>query len=186
MVKTDLSDAFDGVFGDERGDNDGRSDVHAHADDGGPVRADWHIALDDEDVGPLTLAEVGRHVESGHVDPTTRVWRKGMNEWVAAGDVAEIDALFAAPPIPTQARRSTKTATTDRKNKAAFSARARSDRWIGSPRRKAPQRIGFLRTWKQFDRRSTAAPTRTHRYRRLRRHRMRAPVEAGRGRGRCR
>ena len=88
-MKLELSDAFDAVFAKKHGD----------ADDG-PARAVWHVELDGVEAGPLTLAELGRYVEAGRVDPSTLVWRDGFRDWRPAGEIPEIDALFAAPPIP--------------------------------------------------------------------------------------
>lgn len=71
----------------------------AGADDG-PAEQVWHAAIDDQDVGPLSLAEVGRHIEGGRVDRETLVWKVGMNDWLPAGDVPEVRALFDKVPMP--------------------------------------------------------------------------------------
>lgn len=77
----------------------GADDAPRGADDG-PADAVWHAAIDDQDVGPLALAELGRHIESGRVDRDTLVWKTGMDDWLPAGDVPEVRALFDKVPPP--------------------------------------------------------------------------------------
>jgi predicted Zn finger-like uncharacterized protein len=68
--------------------------------DDGPADAVWHAAIDDQDVGPLALGELGRHIESGRVDRDTLVWKIGQDDWLPAGDVPEVRALFDKVPPP--------------------------------------------------------------------------------------
>lgn len=75
----------------------------AGADDGPPDQV-WHVAIDDQDVGPLSLAEVGRHIEGGRVDRESLVWKTGMDDWLPAGDVGPVRALFDKVPMPRIAR----------------------------------------------------------------------------------
>lgn len=71
----------------------------AGADDG-PAEQVWHVAIDEQDVGPLSVAEVGRHIEGGRVDRESLVWKMGMDNWEPAGEVSEIRALFDKVPLP--------------------------------------------------------------------------------------
>jgi predicted Zn finger-like uncharacterized protein len=71
----------------------------AGADDG-PAEQVWHVAIDDQDVGPLSLAEVGRHIEAGRMDRDTLVWKVGMDDWLPAGEVPSVRALFDKVPMP--------------------------------------------------------------------------------------
>lgn len=71
----------------------------AGADDG-PAEQVWHVAIDEQEVGPLSIAEVGRHIEGGRVDRDSLVWKMGMDNWEAAADVPEIRALFDKVPMP--------------------------------------------------------------------------------------
>jgi tetratricopeptide (TPR) repeat protein len=54
----------------------------------------WHAAIDDEDVGPVTLLELGRFVELGKLDRDALVWRAGMDDWLPAGEVKQVCILF--------------------------------------------------------------------------------------------
>jgi predicted Zn finger-like uncharacterized protein len=60
----------------------------------------WHVAIDDEDVGPLSLQEISDHIQAGRVDRDSLVWRTGMDDWEPAGDVAPMARLFDALPMP--------------------------------------------------------------------------------------
>lgn len=68
--------------------------------DDGPAAAVWHVAIDDEDVGPISLAELGRHIEAGRVERDSLVWKTGMDNWVPAEDIDAIRALFNKVPMP--------------------------------------------------------------------------------------
>jgi predicted Zn finger-like uncharacterized protein len=75
----------------------------AGADDGPPDQV-WHVAIDDQDVGPLSLAEVGRHIEGGRVQRDSLVWKTGMGDWLPAGNVPAVRALFNKVPAARTAR----------------------------------------------------------------------------------
>ncbi len=68
--------------------------------DDGPAEQVWHVAIDDQDVGPLALGEVGRHIEAGRVDRESLVWKIGMEDWLPAGEVPAVRALFDKVPMP--------------------------------------------------------------------------------------
>ena len=72
--------------------------------DDGAAEAVWHVAIEDEDVGPISLAEIGRHIEAGRVDRDTLVWRPGLDNWQAATEISEIRTIFDTVPMPKIAR----------------------------------------------------------------------------------
>lgn len=41
----------------------------------------WHVAINDSPVGPLSLAEVTRRLAQGSIDQESLVWREGMEDW---------------------------------------------------------------------------------------------------------
>jgi hypothetical protein len=51
----------------------------------------WWYARDDEQLGPLTPADLRRLASGGGLAPTDLVWREGMSEWAPA---ARIKGLF--------------------------------------------------------------------------------------------
>lgn len=59
----------------------------------------WYIALNDEQVGPLSQDEVRAEIEAGQVTGSTYIWRDGLEDWVMAADVDEFaDAVSADEP----------------------------------------------------------------------------------------
>ncbi len=50
---------------------------------GGPAAEDavWHLVIDQEQVGPLTAAEVQRKFSGGDIDADTYIWREGFADW---------------------------------------------------------------------------------------------------------
>jgi predicted Zn finger-like uncharacterized protein len=61
---------------------------------------EWHVAIDDEDVGPITLEAMAQHIASGAVDRQSLVWKTGMSDWLPAGEVARVKDLFVKTPLP--------------------------------------------------------------------------------------
>jgi predicted Zn finger-like uncharacterized protein len=72
----------------------------ASVSDVGPGPEVWHAAVDDKEVGPVALPELGRLIEAGQLDRQTLVWKAGMADWLPAGDVPEVRTLFDALPAP--------------------------------------------------------------------------------------
>ncbi|MCA9553505.1 MAG: zinc-ribbon domain-containing protein, partial [Myxococcales bacterium] len=62
-----------------------------------PEPKEWYVAIDEEQVGPLTRAEVAEHVEAGRLEPGSLCWRAGMGDWSALRSVAPLADLVAAP-----------------------------------------------------------------------------------------
>ncbi|MBU1802678.1 MAG: SPFH domain-containing protein, partial [Actinobacteria bacterium] len=77
---------------------------------GGPppipgAAAAFFLAVNGQQVGPVTVAEMPAKVASGELTPTTLVWRDGMPQWTAASELPELRSIFPAtpPPLPPQA-----------------------------------------------------------------------------------
>jgi predicted Zn finger-like uncharacterized protein len=60
----------------------------------------WHVAIDDEDVGPLRLSELVEQIESGRAEPDALVWRAGMSDWTPANETPDVIALMKSRPMP--------------------------------------------------------------------------------------
>ncbi len=62
--------------------------------------ASWHVAQGQESSGPHTQAELKAMLKNGQLQASTLVWQAGMDNWQAAGEVADLHTLFAAPLQP--------------------------------------------------------------------------------------
>ena len=54
-------------------------------DGAAPAGADegvWHIVVDQEQVGPLTVAEVQARFAAGEIDSESYIWREGFSDWL--------------------------------------------------------------------------------------------------------
>jgi membrane protease subunit (stomatin/prohibitin family) len=62
----------------------------------------WFAAVGGKQAGPYDAQAVAQQVRSGAITRETLVWREGMANWTAAGQVAELIPAFAAvpPPLP--------------------------------------------------------------------------------------
>ncbi len=62
----------------------------------------FHVAVGQSQTGPFDLAALQAQTASGQFTRNSLVWKAGMAQWVKAGDVPELAALFAAvpPPVP--------------------------------------------------------------------------------------
>ncbi len=69
---------------------------HEHpASEGGQDRdtVEWYAAVDDEQVGPISLNEFARRWKKGEFDSDTLVWKSGFEDWLTVFDVAEFAFL---------------------------------------------------------------------------------------------
>lgn len=64
----------------------------------------YMLAVNGQQSGPFTMEQLQILVGNGQLKQDTLVWKQGMNNWEAAGNVTELSRLFNAmtpPPIPT-------------------------------------------------------------------------------------
>jgi len=52
-----------------------------------PEEAVWHLVIDQEQVGPMTVDEVQERFQRGEVDSDGYVWREGFGDWERLADV---------------------------------------------------------------------------------------------------
>ena len=57
----------------------------------------WFLAVGDENVGPLSLAELRNYFDRGEMDGASLVWNEDMPDWEHASQVPALEALFDAP-----------------------------------------------------------------------------------------
>jgi membrane protease subunit (stomatin/prohibitin family) len=69
-----------------------------------PSTASFHIAVNGQSLGPFDMATLQQQVKTGQLTRDTLVWKQGMAQWLAAGQVPELSNLFAVipPPLPPQ------------------------------------------------------------------------------------
>jgi membrane protease subunit (stomatin/prohibitin family) len=70
-----------------------------------PAQAQWYVAVNGAQVGPLDQAGLAAHVADGSLTAATLVWQNGMAEWQPASNVPGVAALLSAatpPPLPPQ------------------------------------------------------------------------------------
>lgn len=67
-----------------------------------PPLASWYVALNGQQAGPMTIADVQNHIASGSVNASTSVWKTGMSDWIPAAQVGELSPYLNAsgPPGP--------------------------------------------------------------------------------------
>ena len=69
----------------------GAGDQAPAADD-----AVWHLVVNQDQVGPMTVAEVQQRFASGEVDGETFTWREGFADWLPLAQVDVFSALVAS------------------------------------------------------------------------------------------
>ncbi len=60
----------------------------------------YFVGLDGQRKGPYGVAELQTMSAAGTIDRKTLVWTSGMIDWVAMGDVPELNGVFSATPPP--------------------------------------------------------------------------------------
>ena len=53
----------------------------------------WHVVIDQEQVGPLSVADVQARFAAGELDVESYVWREGFADWLPLSQVPEFAAL---------------------------------------------------------------------------------------------
>lgn len=77
-----------------------------------PTDAVWHLVIDREQVGPMTVDEVRTKVQAGQVDSETYGWKEGFDDWLKLSAIEDFKGLFtAAPPPSDQATKQISAAT---------------------------------------------------------------------------
>ncbi len=65
-----------------------------------PVPAEvWYYAANGQSSAPQSRAQMEQAVRVGLVQAGTQVWKAGLANWMAAGQVPELAALFGPPPL---------------------------------------------------------------------------------------
>lgn len=64
--------------------------------------AQWYAEQDGSRVGPMPRSQLDSMVVAGQVTATTLVWREGLADWTAAGQLPELAEDFkkVPPPLP--------------------------------------------------------------------------------------
>ncbi|TRW26448.1 DUF4339 domain-containing protein [Flavobacterium zepuense] len=65
-----------------------------------PPSVSWHIALNGQQSGPYTLAQLQDFAESGQFTQQHFVWKQGMVQWEPASTAIDVKDVFAAVPPP--------------------------------------------------------------------------------------
>ncbi len=67
-----------------------------------PTAVAFHVAINGQQSGPFDMGTLQGQAGSGALKRDSLVWKAGMAQWLKAGDVPELAALFAnlPPPVP--------------------------------------------------------------------------------------
>jgi len=57
--------------------------------------AEWYVAINDEQVGPITLDDVQVRWDRGDLNGTSLAWKAGLADWAAIASIPELAALAA-------------------------------------------------------------------------------------------
>jgi len=69
-----------------------------------PQPVSFFVGVDGKQAGPFDLPTLQSMVSSGQLKRDSMVWKQGMAAWAKAGEVGELNSLFASvpPPLPGQ------------------------------------------------------------------------------------
>lgn len=56
----------------------------------------WHLVVNQDQVGPMTVAEVQQRFAAGEIDGETFTWREGFGDWLPLSQVEPFTALVAS------------------------------------------------------------------------------------------
>jgi membrane protease subunit (stomatin/prohibitin family) len=70
---------------------------------GGPPplpQEQWYAGIENKQVGPLTKEQLQQLIQQRKVTKETLLWKQGMENWTAAKDIPETEAMFSSVPPP--------------------------------------------------------------------------------------
>lgn len=69
-----------------------------------PPQDQWYIGANGQQLGPFDLNGLAGQAGAGTLTRASLVWKAGLPQWTAAGQVPELGSVFAAvpPPLPPQ------------------------------------------------------------------------------------
>lgn len=69
-----------------------------------PPLTQYYVAINGQQSGPFGEQQLAQMAQSGQLTKDSLVWKNGMAEWLAAGQVPEVAKLFTQvpPPLPPQ------------------------------------------------------------------------------------
>jgi predicted Zn finger-like uncharacterized protein len=59
---------------------------------------EWFVAIDEKQVGPLSLEKVKDYWERGEVGPDSLCWRAGFSDWIPLSETTELASVLAPRP----------------------------------------------------------------------------------------
>lgn len=62
------------------------------------VSHDWYVAIDEKQVGPLSVEKVKDAWDRGEVGPDSLCWRSGFSDWIPLSETAELASVLAPRP----------------------------------------------------------------------------------------
>ena len=67
---------------------------YGYDDSGGGAESVWHVVIDQDQVGPLSVAEVQKRFAAGEIDADSYIWREGFSDWLPISQVDAFATLF--------------------------------------------------------------------------------------------
>ncbi|MFO0727024.1 MAG: AgmX/PglI C-terminal domain-containing protein [Myxococcota bacterium] len=61
---------------------------------------EWYVAVNDNQVGPMTVAGVEERYKKGEVDSNSLCWKQGMADWIAIRFVKELESIVTSGDGP--------------------------------------------------------------------------------------
>src|SRR5450432_2177138 len=58
----------------------------------------WHVVINQDQVGPMTVAEVHQRFTAGEIDAESYIWREGFADWLPLSQVDVFASLASAAP----------------------------------------------------------------------------------------
>ena len=93
-----------------------------------PPANDWYVAIEEKQVGPLTVDKIKEHWDRGEVGPDSLCWRAGFSDWIPLSEATELASVLAPRPakpvIVAPAAVAVPVASTPEPVESAFSAGA--------------------------------------------------------------
>lgn len=74
------------------------SEAAAKPTNGEEPSHDWFVAIDEKQVGPVSVEKLKDHWNRGEIGPDSLCWRAGFSDWLPLSEVAELTSVLAPRP----------------------------------------------------------------------------------------
>jgi predicted Zn finger-like uncharacterized protein len=97
LAKGDNGGSFADTFGNAAAQPAASAAAPAPEPAATPAKAEWYVAINDEQVGPIADAELQQRWDSAQITGASLAWKAGLPDWAPISSLADLQFLISRP-----------------------------------------------------------------------------------------